>query len=231
MRLGTLISHLSIVLMVASIAWGAMAGWLDRTVEVEAGGPPVAVGHGTGLQVRSDSFDFGFYPDGTPRNFHDHLTVIAPDGSRQSQMIDVNTPWYYGGLFGYDIHQDSYAVTARLIAIDPRQAHPAPLPYCAIEDGKADCSTAFAPLLMAPQGDGSYQPFGAGLSAFYLPSRNLAVTLIFHDPVHPARGGGHSGERSRFQRPARVDHQYAGRRGWAALRYPGAPHRLPQHRP
>lgn len=183
MRLGTLISHFSIVLMVATIAWGALAGWLDKAVMLEAGGDPVAIGHGTGLQLRSDAFNFGLYPDGLPRNFHDHLTVRAPDGSEQHQMIDVNTPWYYGGVFGYDIHQDSYAVNARLIAIDPRDPHPAPLGYCAITDNAEDCKTPFAPLLLAPQGDGSYQPIGTGLSAFYLPQRNLAISFSFHDAV------------------------------------------------
>src|ERR1035437_8062025 len=51
MRLGTLVSHLSIVLMVAAIAWGAVAGWLDRSLALEAGGPAVPVGHGTGLML------------------------------------------------------------------------------------------------------------------------------------------------------------------------------------
>src|SRR5579871_4996022 len=32
MRLGTLVSHAGIVLMVAAIAWGAIAGWLDKAV-------------------------------------------------------------------------------------------------------------------------------------------------------------------------------------------------------
>jgi hypothetical protein len=36
---------------------------------------------------------------------------------------------------------------------------------------------------MQPLGDGSYRPIGTGLSAFYLPDRDLAVTLTFHDAV------------------------------------------------
>lgn len=183
MRLGSLISHLGIVLMVASIAWGSIAGWLDSAVLVEAGGATVPIGHGTGLMLRSDAFDFGLYPSGLPRNFDDHLTIIEPDGTEHHDMIDVNTPWYYGGIFGYDIHQASYAVSARLIAIDTRQSPPKPLPYCVLEDNAQDCSSASAPLLLAPLGDGSYRPIGSGISAFYLPDRDLAVTLTFHDAV------------------------------------------------
>jgi cytochrome c biogenesis protein ResB len=36
---------------------------------------------------------------------------------------------------------------------------------------------------MAPAGDGSFNPIGSGLAAFYLPQKDLAVTLTFHDPV------------------------------------------------
>ena len=185
MRMGTIVSHLSIVLMVATIAWGAIAGWLDQAILVEAGGAPVAIGHGTGLQLRSDSFDFGVYPDGSPRNFHDQLTVIEPSGAEHHQLIDVNTPWYYEGVFGYDIHQASYAVSARLIAIDTSAKNPTPIPYCVLQGGSKDCSS-LAPLLLAPRGDGSYQPVG-DFSAFYLPSLDLAVGVQFHDPVPNAK--------------------------------------------
>ncbi|HVA90637.1 MAG TPA: cytochrome c biogenesis protein ResB [Chloroflexota bacterium] len=183
MRLGSLVSHLGIVLMVASIAWGALAGWLDSAVLVEAGGAPIAIGHGTGLTLRSDSFNFGLYPSGLPRNFQDHLTVIEADGTEHQDTIDVNTPWYYGGIFGYDIHQASYAVSARLIAIDTRQSPPKPLAYCVLEDNTQACGGGSDPLLLAPLGDGSYRPIGSGISAFYLPDRDLAVTLTFHDAI------------------------------------------------
>jgi cytochrome c biogenesis protein ResB len=183
MRLGTLISHLGIVLMVASIAWGAIAGWLDSAVLIEAGGAPIAIGHGTGLMLRSDQFDFALYPSGMPRNFDDHLTIIDAAGHQSHDMIDVNTPWYYGGIFGYDIHQASYAVSARLIAIDSSQKPAKVLPYCVLEDNTQQCGNGFAPLILAPLGDGSYQPIGTGISAFYLPDKDLAVSLTFHDAV------------------------------------------------
>lgn len=183
MRLGTLISHLGIVLMVASIAWGALAGWRDTAILIEAGGAPVPLGHGTGLMLKSDQFNFALYPNGLPRNFDDHLTIIEPNGTEHHDMIDVNTPWYYGGIFGYDIHQASYAVSARLIAIDTSEKPPRALPYCVLEDNTQDCGNGFAPLILAPMGDGSYQPLGKGISAFYLPDRDLAVTLTFHDAV------------------------------------------------
>jgi hypothetical protein len=46
-----------------------------------------------------------------------------------------------------------------------------------------DCTTPFAPLLLSPLGDGSFNPVGGGLAAFYIPQKDLAVTLTFHDPV------------------------------------------------
>lgn len=184
-RLGTLVSHYSIVLLVATIVWGAFAGWLDQGTLLEAGGGAVAIGHGTDLKIRSDSFDFGLYPNGTPSNFHDHLTLIEPDGTERHQVIDVNTPWYYGGVFGYDIHQASYGMTAYLIALDARSGKPTPLPYCVIQFGGEDCNQAS--LLLEPLGDGSYNPVGGGFAAFYLPRQNIAVSLTYHDPVPMAR--------------------------------------------
>jgi len=191
MRMGTLVSHLSIVLLVVSIIWGAFAGWLDKSVQLEAGGAAVPIGHGTGLLLRSDSFNFGLYPDGTPRNFQDHLTVIENNGGGREhhQVIDVNEPWYYGGVFGYDIHQADYGVAARLIAVDTTQASSGVLPYCALQLAIQQCTsptadiTALPSLLLQPLGDGSYQPVGSDVSAFYLPAQDLAVTLDFHDAV------------------------------------------------
>src|SRR5207244_3604055 len=71
----------------------------------------------------------------------------------------------------------------RLIVIDRSSAHPVPLPYCTIQLSVPQCGSQFPSLLMQPLGDGSYRPIGAGLSAFYLPDRDLAVTLTFHDAV------------------------------------------------
>ncbi len=163
MRLGTLVSHASIVLMVAAIAWGALAGWLDRSVQLEAGGPAVAVGHGTGLLIRSDSFDFGLYPNGTPRNFADDLTIIENGGAGPSrhQRIDVNSPWYYGGMFGVDVHQADYGIGARLLAIDTSDKKPALLPYCLVQfSSQPDCTQEAPALLLQPAGDGSYTAGG-----------------------------------------------------------------------
>lgn len=186
MRLGTLVSHCSIVLMVAAIAWGALAGWLDRSIQLEAGGAAVPIGHGTGLLLRSDSFNFGLYPDGTPRNFDDHLTIVENNGAgpMHHQLIDVNSPWYYGGMFGFDIHQADYGIGARLLAIDTSHGQPALLPYCLLQFSAApDCSQPSQAMLLQPVGDGSYRPAGATLAAFYLPDQDLAVTLSYHDAV------------------------------------------------
>jgi cytochrome c biogenesis protein ResB len=182
-RLGTLVSHLSIVLLVATLIWSALAGWLDQGILLEAGGVGQPIGHGTGLTLYSTSFNFGFYPDGTPRNFKDHLTLVARSGRVYHQVIDVNTPWYFGGVFGYDIHQASYGMTARLIVLN---AHGQVQPYCLVQLGATDCSKSLDPMLMVPLGDGSYKPVGSSLSAFYLPSQKLVVTLTTHDPVPEA---------------------------------------------
>jgi cytochrome c biogenesis protein ResB len=183
-RLGTLVSHASIVLLVATIVWGALAGWLDKNILLEAGGPSVPLGHGTGLQLRSDSFNFGLYANGTPSNFHDRLTLVNGNGRQYHQVIDVNTPWYFGGIFGYDIHQASYGMTTRLIAIDNKgQVQP----YCVIQLGSTNCANDLEPLLMVPQNDGSYNPAGGGLAAFYLTRQRLAITVTTHDAVPEAR--------------------------------------------
>jgi len=185
-RLGSLVSHSSIVLLVLTIVWGAFAGWLDQSVLLEAGGGPKPVGHGTGLILRSDSFNFGLYANGTPRNFHDHLTITDASGRQYHQVIDVNTPWYYGGIFGYDIHQASFGMTARLVALDAKGAVQ---PYCALQAGvNAGCNADLAPILFVPNNDGTYTPAGGGLTAFYMQKQNLVVSIDqIHDPVPMAK--------------------------------------------
>ena len=143
---------------------------------LEAGGEPKPVGHGTGLSLRSDSFNFGLYANGTPSNFHDHLTITDATGRQYHQVIDVNTPWYYGGIFGYDIHQASFGMTARLVALDAKGAVQ---PYCALQAGvNAGCNADLAPLLFVPNNDGTYTPAGGGLTAFYMQKQNLVVSMI-----------------------------------------------------
>ena len=185
-RLGTLVSHSSIVLLVLTVVWGAFAGWLDQSVLLEAGGGAVPVGHGTGLSVRSDSFNFGLYPNGTPRNFDDHLTITDGRGHTYHQLIDVNTPWYFAGVFGYDIHQASFGVAARLVVLD---ASGAVQPYCAIQASvNFGCGSDLRRLLFVPNNDGSYSPAGAGLTAFYLQKQNMVVSIDqIHDPVPIAK--------------------------------------------
>ena len=119
-RLGTYLTHLSILLILVGGLIGALWGFKGY-VEIREGeaveafvlnGPQQTV-RPLGFQVRCDAFRVDFYPDGSPREFLSTLTFL----DKGKVVIDhaplrVNHPLSYGGL---SFFQSSYGISARAV--------------------------------------------------------------------------------------------------------------------
>ena len=128
-RLGTYLTHLSILLILVGALIGALWGFKGY-VEIREGetvegfvlnGPQQEV-RPLGFQVRCDAFRVDFYPDGSPREFLSTLTFI--DGNRvviDHAPLRVNHPLSYRELSFY---QSSYGISASTV-IEVRGKGPA----------------------------------------------------------------------------------------------------------
>jgi cytochrome c biogenesis protein len=119
-RLGTYLTHVSILLILVGGLIGALWGFkgymeIREGEAVEAfvlNGPQQTV-RPLGFQVRCDAFRVDFYPDGSPREFLSTVTLL----DKGKVVIDhaplrVNHPISYRGLSFY---QSSYGISARTV--------------------------------------------------------------------------------------------------------------------
>jgi cytochrome c biogenesis protein len=116
-RLGTYLTHLSVLLILVGALIGALWGFRGymeikegETVEGFVLNSPREVVRPLGFQVRCDAFRVDLYPDGSPREFLSTLTFLDKD----RVVIDhaplrVNHPLSYKGLSFY---QSSYGTSA-----------------------------------------------------------------------------------------------------------------------
>jgi cytochrome c biogenesis protein len=119
-RLGTYLTHLSVLLILVGGLIGAVWGFKGyveilegETVEGIFLNNPQQSMKPLGFQVRCDAFQVDFYPDGVPREFLSTLTFL--DGGRavlDHAPLRVNHPLSYRGLTFY---QASYGISARSI--------------------------------------------------------------------------------------------------------------------
>jgi len=119
-RLGTYLTHLSVLLILVGGLIGAVWGFKGY-VEITEGeivediflNNPQQQMRPLGFQVRCDAFRVAFYPDGAPREYVSTLTFIERDRVVIDQApLRVNHPISYGGLTFY---QASYGIRARSI--------------------------------------------------------------------------------------------------------------------
>jgi cytochrome c biogenesis protein len=110
---GTVIAHLSIILVVGGAVLGA-GGFHDASFAATIGST-VDVGHGTGLSVLATSFSDSYYENGSPSDYASHLIVY--DGGRQvaDATIRVNQPLQVGDVTFY---QSFYGPAADLSVSD-----------------------------------------------------------------------------------------------------------------
>jgi cytochrome c biogenesis protein len=121
-RLGTLITHLSVALIVLGFVWsqgGVLSlskGWGWRESAVALGpGQLYQVEHGHSFQVRCDGFEVERYPGGLPKDYRARLTVLQGGSEATSKIVRINDPLSYRGIGFY---LSSYGPAARVRARD-----------------------------------------------------------------------------------------------------------------
>ncbi|MFQ6013951.1 MAG: cytochrome c biogenesis protein ResB [Anaerolineae bacterium] len=119
---GTLVTHISLVILVVGAVWGWRAGWRENQVTLGPG-QVYEVGHGKGFQVRNDGFEIKRYLDGSPQDYIGHLTVLEQGKEVVRQTVRVNHPLTYRGVTFY---LASYGPALRISASDSA-GQPVPL--------------------------------------------------------------------------------------------------------
>jgi cytochrome c biogenesis protein len=91
-RLGTLLTHAGLVLLVLGLAWGELRGWRESGLEVSAD-QATPVGHGTGVALRCESLEVARYDDGAPRDYRASVVLVSESGETLARRtLRVNHP-------------------------------------------------------------------------------------------------------------------------------------------
>jgi cytochrome c biogenesis protein len=111
---GTVIAHLSLVLILIGALVGSSFGFRNTGLAV-AVGSRVDVGHGTGLSVEAKSFSDSYYTNGSPSDYASDL-VLYRDGKQVDEAtIRVNQPLRAGDVSFY---QSYYGAAAAMKVVD-----------------------------------------------------------------------------------------------------------------
>jgi cytochrome c biogenesis protein len=108
-RLGTFVSHLSIVLFVLGFLLGSFLGFRDKTFMVPEGSTR-DLGHETGLSLYLESFVDEYWPEGPPKDYRSQVTLYEDGREVRSGLIRVNHPMSYKGVRIYQSFFGSAAV-------------------------------------------------------------------------------------------------------------------------
>lgn len=106
---GTLMAHLSLVLILVGALVGSTWGFRNPQLAVPVGSR-VDVGNGTGLTVEARSFADSYYADGRPSDFASDLVVYRDGVPVAEQTVRVNQPLRYGGITIYQSYFGPAAV-------------------------------------------------------------------------------------------------------------------------
>jgi cytochrome c biogenesis protein len=132
---GTVIAHLSFVVILLGFFLSATTGFKDPQVTV-AVGSTVQVGHGTGLSVQATSFSDTYYLDGSPKDYASGLVLYKNGAPVLTQTVRVNHPMQYDGVSFY---QSYYGEAAAMLVKDSAgktiYSNAAPLTFTS-NDGK-----------------------------------------------------------------------------------------------
>ncbi len=97
---GTLIAHLSLVLILVGALMGSLFGFRNGDFAAPVG-TKVDVGGGTGLAVLAQSFSDSYYDDGAPSDYASEIALYRGDTQVASKTIRVNEPLSYDGVTFY----------------------------------------------------------------------------------------------------------------------------------
>lgn len=99
-RLGTIFTHLGLILIVAAIFWRGLSAWREDEV-ILGPGQVYAPGRGPNFQVRNDGFEVERYPDGRPRDYLSHLAILEEGREIVHKTVRINEPLSHRGLSLY----------------------------------------------------------------------------------------------------------------------------------
>ncbi|MCA1725312.1 MAG: cytochrome c biogenesis protein ResB, partial [Thermomicrobia bacterium] len=112
--LATFPFHTGLVLLMFGAMIAATFGWREIGFLVPDGSVR-AVGHGTGLTVRSNGFVDAYYDDGRARDYYSDLAIYRNGQLVTSGRLRVNSPISYGGI---SLHQATYGQAAKFLVTD-----------------------------------------------------------------------------------------------------------------
>lgn len=110
---GTVIAHLSLILILAGAVIGA--GGFRNTDFAIAIGSTVPVGNGTSLSIEARSFTDSYYANGSPADYASHLVLYDNGVQVADRTIRVNDPLRYGDVSFY---QSFYGPAADMLVAD-----------------------------------------------------------------------------------------------------------------
>ena len=121
-RLGTLITHTGLVLLVIGAAWSMAAGWREEELTF-APGQVQEVGHGHDFALRFDELEINRYPNGLPREYRVHLAVLEGGREVLAKMVRLSAPLSYRGvsfyLYAYEPTDDADHNVTLMAVYDP----------------------------------------------------------------------------------------------------------------
>jgi cytochrome c biogenesis protein len=181
-KLGTYISHLSLILFVIAFMFGSLMGWHVYSFTVSQGSDPAnnPIGHDTNLTLRLDNFQAAYYDNGSPKDYSSDVTLFENGQQVKQATIKVNHPLTYNGI---TIYQSTFGSALRLKV---NEATPATdTTPAVIGDLIFDQS-----ITLASMGMGGSTGSGYDIGEFELPAQNLVVYVITSttadDPMVPA---------------------------------------------
>ena len=109
-RLGTYLSHLSLIIFVFAFIAGGHFGFRDPNFEVPVGNT-AEVGHNTGLELKLISFVDQYYDNGMPKDYRSQVVLFQNGQMVKQATIRVNHPLTYDGIRFYQAY---FGPTAKL---------------------------------------------------------------------------------------------------------------------
>jgi cytochrome c biogenesis protein len=113
-RLGTYVSHLSLILFVLAFITGNAFGFRDSSFTIPIGSSR-EIGYNTGLTLQLNQFVDEYYENGMPRDYRSEV-VLYENGQRVEQaVIRVNHPLIYKGV---RFHQSYFGPAVKMLVRD-----------------------------------------------------------------------------------------------------------------
>ena len=130
---GTVIGHLSLVVILAGAVVGSMFGFRD-TGFVVAEGSTAPVASGEGISVKLVQFQDAWYAStGSPADYASDLIVYQNDQEVARQTVRVNEPLRYNGLTFYQSFYGN-AASMRVVGADGAEVYTGGVPLAWTED-------------------------------------------------------------------------------------------------